>query len=84
MKFTEARLEEVFTELLANEGYPHHLGETIRRAPEEVLIEEDLITFLLQQYKAEGCSFSKPSSLISNSVRSSQSLFIINGNIKYF
>ncbi|MGV4439029.1 type I restriction endonuclease subunit R [Ornithobacterium rhinotracheale] len=64
MKFTEARLEEVFTELLVSEGYPHHLGETIRRAPDEVLIEEDLITFLLQQYKKEGLTLTEAQSIV--------------------
>lgn len=36
MKFTEAKFEKVFTELLGNEGYPHHLGITINRPPFEV------------------------------------------------
>ena len=26
MKFTEEKLEQVFIELLENEGYPHYLG----------------------------------------------------------
>ena len=51
MKFTEAKLEEAFIELLGNEEYPHYLGNTITRNPDEVLIEEDLIAFLLNQYK---------------------------------
>lgn len=42
MKFTEAQLEKAFAELLENENFPHHLGETIVRAADEVLIEEDL------------------------------------------
>jgi type I restriction enzyme R subunit len=50
MKFTEQRLEEVFTELLENEGFPHHLGITITRSLEEVIIEEDLIQYLLTKY----------------------------------
>lgn len=28
MKFTESKLEQAFIELLGNEGYPHHLGNT--------------------------------------------------------
>lgn len=44
MKFTEAKLEKVFTELLGNEGYSLHLGNTIKRSPDELLIEEDCIT----------------------------------------
>ncbi|WP_262733853.1 type I restriction endonuclease subunit R [Gaetbulibacter sp. NE] len=49
-KFTEAQLENVFAELLANEGYPHHLGNTIKRADDEVIIEDDLRKFLEQSY----------------------------------
>jgi hypothetical protein len=44
MKFTEEKLEKAFTELLGQEGFPHHLGITITRKPDEVLIEEDLQT----------------------------------------
>jgi type I restriction enzyme R subunit len=39
MKFTEQKLEKAFTELLGQEGYPYHLGNTITRKPEEVLIK---------------------------------------------
>ncbi len=35
MKFTEAQLEKAFTGLLENEYFPHHLGETIVRKPDE-------------------------------------------------
>ncbi len=41
MKFTEAKLEQAFIELLGNEDFPHCLGNTISRADDEVLIEED-------------------------------------------
>ena len=49
MKFTEEKLEKAFTELLGQEGFPHHLGITIARKPDEVLIEEDLQNFLLKR-----------------------------------
>lgn len=52
-KFTEAKLEEAFIELLGNENFPHFLGNTIVRNPDEVLIEDDLIAFLLNQYNKE-------------------------------
>ncbi len=29
MKFTEEKLEQAFTELLAQEGYPHHVGASL-------------------------------------------------------
>lgn len=64
MKFTEAQLEKVFTELLGNENFPHRLGETISRAVDEVLIEEDLQKFLLKQYQAEGLTVTEAKSII--------------------
>ncbi len=54
MKFTEAQLEAAIIELLAAEGYPHLLGETLTRQPEEVLIKADLCAFLAGQYAQEG------------------------------
>ncbi|MDR1183002.1 MAG: hypothetical protein LBL13_13610, partial [Bacteroidales bacterium] len=54
MKFTEEKLERVFTELLEQEGYTHCLGATIVRPVDEVLIEDDLRRFLLTQYQSEG------------------------------
>jgi type I restriction enzyme R subunit len=54
MKFTEAQLEKAFIELLGNEQYPHQLGTSIIRAAEEVLLEEDVTTFLKSQYHNEG------------------------------
>ncbi|MXV38947.1 HsdR family type I site-specific deoxyribonuclease [Flavobacteriaceae bacterium Ap0902] len=63
-KFTEASLEHTYSELLANEGYPHILGNTIARSPEEVLIEDDLISFLLTQYKKEGLTPTEAQSIV--------------------
>jgi type I restriction enzyme R subunit len=40
MKFTEEKLEMAFTELLEQKGFPHHLGITITRKPDEVLVGE--------------------------------------------
>ena len=64
MKFTEEKLEQVFTELLGNEGFPHHLGITIKRPPDEVLIEEDLQNLLLNQYKVESITVNEVKSII--------------------
>jgi type I restriction enzyme R subunit len=64
MKFTEEKLERAFTELLGQEGFPHHLGITITRKPEEVLIEEDLQTFLLTQYAGQGITVNETKSII--------------------
>src|SRR6056297_1004291 len=54
MKFTEAQLEKAIIELLGEMGYPHLLGETIDRQPDEVLIKDDLRAFLSLQYAADG------------------------------
>ena len=64
MKFTEEKLEKAFAELLGQEGFPHHLGITIARKPEEVLIEEDLRNFLLTQYAAQGITVNEVNSII--------------------
>ena len=53
MKFTEAQLEQAFIELLGQEDISHILGGDIARSEDEVLIKEDLKTFLLNQYKAD-------------------------------
>lgn len=64
MKFTEASLEKAFTELLGQEGFPHHLGITIACKPDEVLIEEDLQNFLLSQYASQGITVNETKSII--------------------
>ena len=64
MKFTEEKLEQAFTELLGLEGFPHHLGITITRKPEEVLIEGDLQKFLLMQYESQGITLIEVKTII--------------------
>jgi type I restriction enzyme R subunit len=64
MKFTEEKLENAFTELLNQEGYPHHLGVTIPRQQDEVLIEGDLEKFLLKQYYGHGITRNEVKSII--------------------
>jgi type I restriction enzyme, R subunit len=64
MKFTEGKLERAFIELLGQEGFPHHLGITITRKPDEVLIEEDLHNFLLTQYASDGITVNEVKSII--------------------
>jgi type I restriction enzyme R subunit len=64
MKFTEEKLERAFTELLANEGFPHHLGNTIVRSAEEVIIEEDLINYLLSKYANKQLTLTEAKSIV--------------------
>ena len=72
-RFTEAQLESAFAELIANEGYPHHLGNTLNRAEDpacadtadgEVILADDLRTFLLQKYQTENLTESEANSII--------------------
>ncbi|MDA9874436.1 HsdR family type I site-specific deoxyribonuclease [Flavobacteriaceae bacterium] len=63
-KFTEAQLESAFAELIGNEGYPHHLGNTLNRAEDEVVLADDLRTFLLQKYETENLTESEANSII--------------------
>ena len=63
-KFTEAQLESAFAELIANEGYPHHLGNTLNRAEDEVILADDLRAFLLQKYQTENLTESEANSII--------------------
>ncbi|MCL8008961.1 type I restriction endonuclease subunit R [Gelidibacter japonicus] len=65
MKFTEAKLEQAFIELLKNEGYPHFVGSSLWRADEsEVLIEEDLKTYLLTRYQNANLTETEAQSII--------------------
>lgn len=64
MKFTEAKLEQAFADLLAAQGYRHILGNTIVRQPDEVLLEEDLRGFLLSRYADQGISNNEVNSII--------------------
>ncbi len=49
-KFTESRLEQAIIELLEAEGYPHVAGQDIAKEPHEVLIKEDIKTYLAKRY----------------------------------
>ena len=50
MRFTEETLERAVIELFESEQYIHCNGETIARPKNEVLIREDLRSFLLNRY----------------------------------
>ncbi|MDD2744905.1 MAG: HsdR family type I site-specific deoxyribonuclease, partial [Candidatus Gracilibacteria bacterium] len=50
MKFTEDSLEQAVIELFQNEGYTYVRGDTIERSFDEVLIREDLRTYLHGKY----------------------------------
>jgi len=64
MKFTEEKLEAAFIELLGNEKVPHNLGINILRPVDEVLIEEDLLHFLLTKYENQHLTKNEARSIV--------------------
>lgn len=50
MKFTESQLEQSVISLLEEQGIPHVSGLHIHKTLEEVLLKDDLKSFLYQQY----------------------------------
>jgi len=64
MKFTEEKLEKAFIELLGNEKFPHYLGKSITRAVDEVLIEEDLLNYLLNKYASKQLTLNEAKSIV--------------------
>jgi len=64
MKFTEEKLESAFVELLSIEGYPHFLGNAIVRSPDEVLIERDLLDYLLKKYRGYQLTVNEAKSIV--------------------
>jgi type I restriction enzyme, R subunit len=64
MKFTESKLEQSFTDLLVQQGYAHMFGESIKHSPEEVIIEEDLITYLLTKYHSQQITLTEAKSIV--------------------
>ena len=64
MKFTEEKLENAFIELLGIEGYPHFLGNSILRSPDDVLIDQDLIDYLLKKYQEHHLTLTEAKSII--------------------
>lgn len=63
-KFTEEKLENAFVELLDIEGYPHFLGNAIARSLDEVLIEQDLVDYLLKNYEKDQLTLTEAKSIV--------------------
>jgi type I restriction enzyme R subunit len=64
MKFTEDKLEKAFTELLAIEGFQHYLGNTLMRSIDEVIIESDLLDYLLTRYANNQLTHTEAKSIV--------------------
>lgn len=55
-QFTEAQLEAAIIEIFQQQGYIYVHGEKIHRQYEEILLEDDLRSFLQERYAHEGLS----------------------------
>ena len=55
-KFTEDQLERAIIELFAEQGYTYVHGDDIHRRYEDILLEDDLRSFLLARYEKSGLS----------------------------
>ena len=55
-KFTEAELEQAIIELFTAQGYAYVHGENIHRQYEDILLLDDLHSFLTARYAAESLS----------------------------
>ena len=69
MKFTEAQLEAAIIELLGDQGYPYTSGADLSstdgsRQPEQVLIKDDLRTYLANRYAADEITTGEIESII--------------------
>lgn len=65
IKFTEAKLEEAFIDLLAGQGYPHAFGNALaRNSTDEVLLKDDLRNYLLRRYRHDGLTKSEADGII--------------------
>lgn len=64
MKFTEEKLEQAFITLLGEQDIPHVSGKDLIRNPEEVLLKDDLRSFLMAQYKGANITSSEVEQII--------------------
>ncbi|MCW5203940.1 HsdR family type I site-specific deoxyribonuclease, partial [Desulfobulbus sp. US4] len=67
MKFTEAQLEKAIITLLAEQGFPHTKGDSPdlpARQPEDVLLKDDLRSFLTSRYAQENLTASEINHII--------------------
>ena len=63
-QFTELKLEQAIIQLLSDQGYPHHLGDSLDRSPTEVLLKDDLRAYLTRRYAADGITLSEIKSIL--------------------
>lgn len=58
-RFNEAQLEQAFVELFQEQGYDYVHGENISHDTRDVILYDDLHSFLRKQYKADNITESE-------------------------
>jgi type I restriction enzyme R subunit len=80
--YNEAELENAVIELLQDNGWQYTNGETIHRRPQDVLLEEDLRSYLSSRYEQEHLTENEFQTIITNiKYENDPSLFQANRNI---
>ncbi|WP_320837315.1 HsdR family type I site-specific deoxyribonuclease [Zhongshania sp.] len=64
MSFNEAALEQAIIDLLGEQGYPHAKGASFARNPSEVLLCDDLRTYLNARYRADNITVGEVDAII--------------------
>lgn len=78
-QFTEEQLENGIISLFKEQGYTHILGGSLHRKLEDILLEEDMITFLNKKYSAEDLTEKEIGTIINNiKLISSEPLYLGN------
>lgn len=63
-QFTENHLEKAIIDLLGQQGYPYHCGDTLDRNSSDVLLRDDLRTYLSSRYAPEGITAAEIESIL--------------------
>ena len=82
-KFTEEELEQAIIELFEKQDYTYVPGETIHRQYEDILLEDDLRSFLSARYAGNGLSDVEMQKII-NKLTMIQATPLYLGNRKAF
>ena len=81
--FDESVLEQAIIDKFNNEGYDYVSGDNLHRELTDVLIEEDLRTFLSKKYAVNGITANEISSII-HSIKSASNQPLYSANKKMF
>ena len=82
-KFTEEELEQAIISLLEDQGYIYTSGENLHRKYEDVLLEDDLISYIEKRYSKENMTDLEKKTII-NKLKNISSYPLYSGNKEAF